>query len=128
MIKTIRLGTDDLEKSRAFYDATFGALGVGPADRPKEYPILLYSLPGGIKFMLGAARDGEPATHANGGTIVFEAASAEAVSAWHAAGLTQGGTCEGQPEPKPLAEGAFGAYLRDPSGHKLGAYHGLKMW
>ena len=64
---------------------------------------------------------------ANGGTILFAADSDEQVAAWHAAGLANGGTCEGQPEPKPQARGAFGAYLRDPDGNKLAAYHGLNM-
>jgi catechol 2,3-dioxygenase-like lactoylglutathione lyase family enzyme len=121
----LRLGTNDLEKSRAFYDATFGALGVGPSTAPAGYPILLYRLPGGTNLSLGPARDGNPATHANGGTILFDADSPEQVSAWHEAGLANGGSCEGAPEAKPQARGAFGAYLRDPDGNKLGAYHGL---
>lgn len=123
----LRLGTNDLEKARAFYDATFGALGLSPSQAPKEYPIILYPLPGGPNFAVGPARDGQPATHANGGTIIFEADSDEAVSAWHAAGLANGGSCEGPPEAKPQARGAFGAYLRDPDGNKLAAYHGLKI-
>ena len=123
----VRLGTNDLAKARAFYDATFGALGLPACSTPGEYQMIMYSLPGGPNFMLGAARDGKAATHANGGTILFEADSPEQVSAWHAAGLANGGTCEGQPEPKPQARGAFGAYLRDPDGNKLGVYHGLSM-
>lgn len=127
LLKSIRLGSDDLAKTRAFYDATFGALGVEPSNTPGEYPIVMYSLPGGTKFVLGAARDGNPVCHANGGTIIFEAQSDEEVSAWHAAGLANGGTSEGEPEAKPQARGAFGAYLRDPDGNKLGVYHGLNM-
>ena len=123
----LRVGCNDLEKARAFYDATFGALGLPPSNAPAEYPILLYKLPGGPNFAIGPARDGNPATHANGGTILFEADSDEQVAAWHAAGLANGGTCEGQPEAKPQARGAFGAYLRDPDGNKLSAYCGLQL-
>jgi catechol 2,3-dioxygenase-like lactoylglutathione lyase family enzyme len=123
----VRLGTNDLAKARAFYDATFAALGVGPSATPAEYPMIMYKLPGGPNFALGAARDGQPATHANGGTILFDADSDEQVAAWHAAGLANGGTCEGAPEAKPQARGAFGAYLRDPDGNKLGVYHGLNL-
>lgn len=126
-LMSLRVGCNDLDKARAFYDATFGALGLGPSSAPAGYPIALYQLPGGLKYVVGAARDGQPATHANGGTILFDADSDEAVAAWHAAGLANGGTCEGPPEPKPQARGAFGAYLRDPDGNKLGAYHGLQM-
>jgi len=126
MLIGLRFGSNDLERSRAFYDATFAALGVTPTDVPAEYAILLYDLPGGGRFMCGPARDGEPATHANGGTAIFAAPSDEAVANWHAAGLANGGVSEGEPEPKPQAEGAFGAYLRDPDGNKLAVYHGLK--
>ena len=122
---SIRFGTNDLAGARAFYDATFAALGIAKSATPPEYPIALYQLPGGIKFIVGPARDGQPATPANGGTVLFAAASPDAVSAWHAAGLAHGGTSEGQPEPKPQARGAFGAYLRDPDGNKLGVYHGM---
>lgn len=126
LLKSLRLGSNDLAKSRAFYDATFGALGLPPCSTPAEYPIVMWDLDG-VKFLLGPARDGQPCTFANGGTIIFEAASAEAVKAWHAAGLANGGTSEGDPEPKPQARNAFGAYLRDPDGNKLGAYCGLQM-
>lgn len=123
----VRLGTNDLARARAFYDATFAALGVEPAATPAEYPMIMYKLPDGPNFALGAARDGQPATHANGGTILFDADSAEEVAAWHAAGLANGGTCEGEPGARPQARGAFGAYLRDPDGNKLGVYHGLNL-
>ncbi len=123
----LRLGCNDLAKTRAFYDATFGALGLPPSSVPAEYPIVMYKLPGGPNFAIGPARDGNAATHANGGTILFAADSDEQIIAWHAAGLANGGTCEGKPELKPQAPGAFGAYLRDPDGNKLAAYRGLNI-
>lgn len=126
LLKSIRLGSDDLAKTRGFYDATFGALGVAECSTPEQYPIVMWDL-GGVKFLLGPARDGQPCTFANGGTIIFEAPSEDAVKAWHAAGMAHGGTSEGDPEVKPQARGAFGAYLRDPDGNKLGAYFGLQM-
>jgi catechol 2,3-dioxygenase-like lactoylglutathione lyase family enzyme len=79
---------------------------------------------GGI-FMLSKPIDGQPACHANGGTIGFKAASPEAADAWHAAGAAQGGTpIEDAPGWRT---GAFGklylAYLRDPAGNKICAMH-----
>lgn len=126
LLKSIRLGSNDLAKSRAFYDATFGVLGVGPCATPDQYPIVMWDLDG-VKFLLGPARDGQPTTHANGGTIMFDAPSEDAVTSWHTAALAHGGTCEGAPGARELARGAFGAYVRDPDGNKLGAYYGLNM-
>lgn len=124
---SLRVGCNDITRARAFYDATFRALGLDVPEASATRPLAVYRLPGSISFMVGPARDGQPATHANGGTILFDADSDEDVAAWHAAGLANGGSCEGQPEPKPQARGAFGAYLRDPDGNKLGAYCGLKL-
>ena len=123
---SIRVGTNDLARARAFYDATFAALGLAIPEAPPAMPVAFYKLPG-ANFVVGGARDGQPATPANGGTILFSADDEAAVSAWHAAGLAHGGTCEGKPEPKPQARDAFGAYLRDPDGNKLGVFCGLKM-
>ena len=122
-LQNLRLGCNDLDKARAFYDATFGALGVERTQMPPEYPIAMYKLPGGPNFAVGPTRDKQPATHANGGTILFGADSEAEVAAWHAAGLANGGSCEGQPEPKPQAPGSYGAYLRDPDGNKLCAVY-----
>ena len=126
MLISLRLGTNDKAKAKAFYDTTLAVLGVAASDMPDEYPLLMYRFPNGPTLMLGPARDGNPATYANGGTVLFAAPDEEAVKAWHAAGLANGGTCEGKPEVKQHARGAFGAYLRDPDGNKLGIYYGLQ--
>jgi catechol 2,3-dioxygenase-like lactoylglutathione lyase family enzyme len=76
-------------------------------------------------FALTKPIDGQPASHGNGSTIGFAAASPEAVDAWHAAGAANGGTsCEDPPgvrENGPVK--LYLAYLRDPSGNKLCALH-----
>jgi catechol 2,3-dioxygenase-like lactoylglutathione lyase family enzyme len=121
-LMSVRLGTNDIAKARSFYDALFAALGLGEARVAMEAPIALYRLPGGLHFTLAAPRDGRPATHGNGDTVGFSAPDAAAVDRWHAAGLRSGGTCEGPPGVRQQAGGRYGAYLRDPDGHKLCVY------
>jgi len=123
MFSHVMVGTNDVEKSKAFYDATFGALGGKPA-RADEKGRLLYMNNGGL-FMVTPPIDGKEACHANGGTIGFAAASPEQADAWHAAGVANGGiACE---DPPGYRQGSFGqlylAYLRDPDGNKLCVLH-----
>lgn len=122
MFSHIMIGSDDIEASRKFYDATLGALGAKPATENEGR--LVYMHNGGL-FLVTPPINGEPASHANGGTIGFAASSPEQADAWHAAGVANGGTtCE---NPPGLRDGKFGklylAYLRDPAGNKLCALH-----
>jgi catechol 2,3-dioxygenase-like lactoylglutathione lyase family enzyme len=123
MFSHIMLGADDLEASKAFYDATLGALGYGPGVTDDKGRVF-YMTDSGI-LALTQPIDGQPASCGNGSTIGFAAASPEAADAWHAAGVANGGTsCE---DPPGIREGGLGklylAYLRDPSGNKLCALH-----
>lgn len=123
MFSHVMLGANDVEASRAFYDAALGALGVRPG-RSDDKGRVLYMHNGGI-FMLTRPIDGKPACHANGGTVGFAAASKEEADAWHAAGLAAGGTAI--EDPPGIRSNAFGslylAYLRDPAGNKVCAMH-----
>jgi catechol 2,3-dioxygenase-like lactoylglutathione lyase family enzyme len=118
MFTHIVVGTNDVPAAKAFYDAVMGALGHGEGMLMNEGAALLYRTQTGM-FMATTPRNGEPATHANGGTIGLSAASPEVIDAAHAAGLAGGGTCEGEPGPREVIPGAYGAYLRDPTGNKL---------
>ncbi|WP_117195861.1 VOC family protein [Rhizobium terrae] len=112
------IGSNDLERSRRFYDTTFVALGGKPGEMDPRGR-LIYSHEGG-RLMITKPIDGRPATAANGGTIGIAAASRDHVLAWHAAGAAHGGTAiESPPAQRP--NGAFVAYLRDPDGNKLTA-------
>jgi catechol 2,3-dioxygenase-like lactoylglutathione lyase family enzyme len=117
------VGTNDTAKSKKFYDALFGAMG-GKPGMQDEKGRLMYMHKGGI-FMVTPPINGEPATHANGGTIGFAMDTPEQADAWHKAGCEAGGTsCE---DPPGYREGSFGklylAYLRDPDGNKLCGLH-----
>ena len=116
----VTVGTDDPAASGAFYDATFGALGIA-GNRMGE-SAYYGSYETGF-FSVGRPRNGEAATFANGGTIGLGAADQGAVDAWHAAGLANGGTCDGAPGRRDMPDTKlYGAYLRDPAGNKLCAF------
>ena len=111
------------KRQSVFYDAALGALGVRPGRvDPKGRVIYLH---GGSIFLVTRPINGEPACHANGGTIGFAAATPEEADAWHAAGLAHGGTaCEDPPGLRSNELGSlYLAYLRDPAGNKICALH-----
>lgn len=119
MFSHIMLGATDLAASKKFYDATLGALGIGPGHQDDKGRVF-YMTETGI-FAISTPINGDPACAANGGTIGFNVASPEQGDAWHAAGVANGGTtCE---DPPGIREGDMGkmylAYLRDPSGNKI---------
>lgn len=122
MFSHIMVGTNDLDRAKRFYDAVLGALGApeGFVDRHRVF----YRTKTGT-FGVSLPIDGEPATHANGGTIGFACDSPAQADAWHAAGLANGGVSI--EDPPGVREGAFGnlylAYLRDPDGNKLCGLH-----
>ena len=125
MFSHIMVGANDVAASREFYDAVLGALGVSPGvDDPRGR--VWWRTERGL-FAISKPLDGEPACHANGGTIGFTARTIEAADAFHAAGLVHGGVSI--EDPPGLRDGTFGklhlAYLRDPSGNKVCAMHRL---
>lgn len=118
MFSHIMIGTNDLQRSKAFYDAVLGTLGV-PAGTVDRHRVFWRTATGVFSTTLPI--DGEPATVGNGGTIGFACQSAAQADAWHAAGVANGGTtCE---DPPGVREGPGGkiylAYMRDPDGNKL---------
>jgi catechol 2,3-dioxygenase-like lactoylglutathione lyase family enzyme len=117
------IGANDLEASKKFYDAMFATLGVAPA-MVDPNGRLFYTSDTGM-FSVTKPLDGQPACHANGGTIGFACASPEQVDKWHAAGVAAGGTsCEDPPGVRSSEYGnLYLAYLRDPTGNKLCALH-----
>ena len=124
MFNHIMVGSNDIERSRRFYDAVLGVLGAGGAlqNRAGTGHMRLFYRHNGGTFCVSQPINGEPATHANGGTVGFQAPSRAAVQAFHAAGLANGGKDEGAPGPRSFTPTAYAAYLRDPDGNKICAY------
>jgi catechol 2,3-dioxygenase-like lactoylglutathione lyase family enzyme len=124
MFSHFMIGANDIEASRKFYDAVLSKIGIGPG-KVDERGRCFYLNPM-IPLIIAKPIDGQSASGANGGTIGFSAESAEAVNAWHAAGVSHGGTsCEDPPGWRTGNGGRtyYAAYLRDPAGNKLCAIH-----
>lgn len=127
MFNHIMVGTNDIERSRQFYNAVLGVLGVGePLQNTAKtgHARLFYRHDSGT-FCVSEPIDGQPASFANGGTIGFKCSSPEQVREFHDIAVAHGGTSI---EDRPgIREGNLGAmhlaYVRDPDGNKLCAIH-----
>lgn len=127
MFNHVMVGTNDIERSKRFYDALLGMLGAGEPMRnvgPSGHTRLFYRHDGNT-FCVTEPINGEQASVANGGTIGFKCSSPEQVKQFHDVAVANGGTsCEEPPGPR---EGGLGvlhlSYVRDPDGNKLCALH-----
>ena len=122
MFSHMMVGSDDLDRSKTFYDATFAAFG-GPEGIVDPKGRLVYRHNGAV-FLVTKPIDGQPASCGNGMTVGF-GMTPEQADAWHAAGIAAGGTAI--EDPPGIREGGgmklYLAYLRDPDGNKLCALH-----
>ena len=84
------VGTNDVAKAKAFYDATFQAIGGKPGIEDDKGR-LIYMHNGGL-FLVTPPINGEPATAGNGCTIGFAMEDEAQAKAWHDAGVAAGGT------------------------------------
>ena len=117
------VGSNDLAKSKTFYDALFQSIGGKPGIQDDKGR-LIYMHKDGL-FLVTQPIDGQAATAGNGCTIGFAMDNPEQAKAWHDAGVAAGGTSI--EDPPGVREAGFGklylAYLRDPDGNKLCALH-----
>ena len=116
MLAYVSVGTNDLERAKAFYSELLKPLGANPVmatDRSVAFgtsfnePLLLVMRP----------FNGNPATVGNGTMVALRAGKPDVVDALHAAALAAGGECEGKPGPR--GEQWYMAYARDLDGNKL---------
>lgn len=112
------VGTNDIEKAGAFYDAVLGTIGMerlfslehemgyGPKDGdPNFYVVVPYNE--------------KPANFGNGTQMIFKAPNVQAVHDFYDALISSGGSDEGKPGPRTYSDGYYGAYGRDLDQNKL---------
>jgi predicted lactoylglutathione lyase len=123
MIGYVTLGTNDLRRARAFYDALLSEMGIERlmefGDRGSgwaaslDQPMLCVFKP----------YDGRPATVGNGVMVGLSAGSRATVDRVHAKALELGGTDEGKPGLRAEGgDGFYAAYFRDLDGNKLDVF------
>jgi len=126
MFSHIMIGSNDIARSKQFYDALFDAIGARPGREDEKGVNYLHN---GALFMVRPPLNGQAATHGNGSTVGFTIDSPEQVKAWHDAGVAAGG--KSVEDPPGIRQGTFGplylAYLRDPDGNKLCGLHRMPV-
>jgi predicted lactoylglutathione lyase len=125
MIAYVTVGTNDLEKARAFYGALLASVGAKELMRFESGETIFGPSFGEPSLCVLRPFDGKPATVGNGMMVAIAAGSRAKVDELHAKALQLGGSCEGKPGLRgPEGPNAFyGAYFRDLDGNKLCACH-----
>lgn len=121
MIAYTMVGTQDLARAQAFYNAVFAEMGwdvcwqdeasisFGKAD-DLSFP----------RFFVGYPFDGNTASTGNGVMTAFRVTQAEIFNTLYNTAMQAGGSDEGAPGYRPqYGEGFYAAYVRDPDGNKL---------
>lgn len=121
MIGYTSLGTNDLKRSAAFYDALLAELG---GQRLMEFDdfIVWSGQPAGAAFSVHLPYDGKLATVGNGVMIALSASSRAQVDAVYRKAIELGAADEGKPGQR-ADNGFYAAYFRDPDGNKLNVHH-----
>ena len=120
MIGYITLGSNDIEKSAAFYDALLAELG---ASRFMEMESFIAwatnpKLPG---LSITKPFDGNAATVGNGGMVALVVDSTDKVDSIYAKAIELAAIDEGGPGPRGDS-GFYAGYFRDLDGNKLCVY------
>lgn len=120
MLLYLTLGSNDLSRSKRFYDAVMPHVGL--ILRAEEDAEIGYGLPSDrIRLWITKPYDGQAASFGNGTMPAFDAPTRAAVDAFHAAALAHGGSDEGAPGLRPFGPSFYASYVRDPDGNKLSA-------
>lgn len=128
MLSYVYLGTNDLPRATAFYDAVLATIDMQRCiTGDPEWDRIsagwgIYEDDGAHELALwvGKPFDQQAASTGNGTMVAFSAASWLQVDAFHAVALAGGGSSEGAPGLRAHYNPDFyAAYVRDPDGNKL---------
>jgi predicted lactoylglutathione lyase len=119
MIGYVTLGTNDLPRAAAFYDALLAEVG---AKRTMEFERGIVWGVAQDKPSLGIMKpfDGKPATVGNGVMVALAVDSREKVDRVYKKAIELGGKDEGPAGPR--GEGFYAGYFRDLDGNKFDVF------
>ena len=117
MLDHVTVKVKDFDKEAAFYEAALAPLGYTKA---VAFPgVQQFAAADGSSVWVSTAAEGETVTPIH---VAFVAPSTEAVAAFHAASLANGGTDNGQPGPRPnYGPDYYAAFVHDPEGNNIEA-------
>lgn len=119
----VTLGSNDVVRARAYYDAVFPLIG-GTIVADYMPHAFCYALRGGGRIWVSTPFDKAAATPGNGAMVGLLCASPAEVRAAHEAARAAGGANEGDPGARPqYGPDFYGAYIRDPDGNKMSFVH-----
>ena len=116
----VMVGTNDLDRAAAFYEALLGSLGATRFNE-SERGISWSFGPGTTSLSVIQPFDRRPATVGNGVMVAIGVANREQVEVTHRLALELGATDEGRPGPRGTA-GFYAGYFRDPDSNKLNVF------
>ena len=127
MLNHVMIGSNDIDRSRSFYNAVLGVLGARP---PMEHindtgQTRLFYIHDGSTFSVSEPIDGKPANTANGFTLGLRCSSPEQVKELHDVAIANGAKAvEDPPGPRESTMGIMHlCYFLDPDGHKICGIH-----
>ncbi|WP_257386956.1 VOC family protein [Tahibacter caeni] len=119
LIDHIQLVVSDLSASRTFYAAIFDVLGIPMGGTGPDFFW--------ADELFVSTRDSQAAQGKLTGRhhLAFQAKNRDAVEAFHAAALKNGGTDNGAPGERDYHPGYYAAFVLDPDGNNIEAvFHG----
>ena len=121
MISHVMVGTNDLERAKAFYAELLSVFGAQPAFVNERGA--MFAGPSGPP-MLGVTKpfDEKAATVGNGTMVSLRCESPAQVRTLYEKAMSLGATSEGEPGPRGDQGQFYGAYFRDLDGNKLAGF------
>ena len=119
MIGYVTLGTNDLQKAAAFYDALLAEIG-GRRMMENDRFIAWETDPQRPGLAATLPYDGNPATVGNGTMVALAVNSTEQVDRVYNKAIELGAQDEGPAGPR--MDGFYAGYFRDPDGNKLNVF------